>query len=72
MLYVKFITSCSNWIIEIMLVAWRPGVTNKMEFVDGHRSRSRPGRTSMKEPTISQYMFICDFYASLILCMLEW
>ena len=49
-LYVKFITSCSSWIIEIRLVAWWPGVTNKMEFLDGHRSRSRPGRTSMKEP----------------------
>ena len=49
-LYVKFITSCSSWIIEIRLVAWSPGVTNKMEFLDGHRSRSRPGRTSMKEP----------------------
>ena len=57
--YVKFITSCSSWIIEIRLVAWCPGVTNKMEFVDGHRSRSRPGRTSMKEPyyfTIYVYM----------------
>ena len=39
-LYVKFITRCSSWIIEIMLVAWHPGVTNKMGFLDGHRSWS--------------------------------
>ena len=64
-LYVKFITSCSSWIIEIRLVAWCSGVTNKTEFLDGHRSRSRPGRTSMKEP---YYFTICLFVIVMLLC----
>ena len=74
-LYVKFITSCSSWIIEIRLVAWRPGVTNKMEFLEGHRSRSRPGRTSMKEPyyfTICVYLWLLCFFVSMHVRMVEW
>ena len=73
-LYVKFITSCSSWIIDIRLVAWRPGVTNKVEFLDGHRSRSRPGRTSMKEPyyfTIHVYLWLILLLVSLHVKILE-
>ena len=71
---VKFITSCSSWIIEIRLVAWHPGVTNKMEFLDGHRSRSRPGGTSMKEPyyfTIYVYLWLLCFLFSMHVRMVE-
>ena len=73
-LYVKFITSCSSWIIEIRLVAWHPGVTNKMEFLDGHLSRNQPGRTAMKEPyyfTISVYLWLLCFLLSMHVWMVE-
>ena len=73
-LYVKFITSCSSWIIEIRLVAWRPGMTHKMEFLDGHRSRSWPGRTSMKEPyyfTIYVYLWLLCFLFSMHVRMVD-
>ena len=73
-LYAKFITSCSSWIIEIRLVAWHPGMMNKMEFLDGHRSWSRPGRTSMNEPyyfTICVYLWLLCFFVSMHVRMVE-